>query len=121
MLKSIFLKNINSKSTLNKFNFLFFATGRLACTFVSSITNDGGAKEISGLDRPTDFETFHEIIYGKPTRCKRAPGFFLPLRLAPCLAVVSTNGVKRHILRKNKIISVFFQQFFSTNEGLIFQ
>ncbi len=25
-----------------------------------------------------DFETFHEIIYGKPARCKRAPRFFLP-------------------------------------------
>ena len=58
---------------------MFFVYGMNVCTFVLSIRGSGGDTGESGNYWPLDFETFHEIIYGKPTRCKRAPGFFLPL------------------------------------------
>jgi hypothetical protein len=57
---------------------LFFASGVTVRTFVLSKETNGGYLRRSGIFGP-QFETFHEIIYGKPTRCKRAAGFFLPL------------------------------------------
>ena len=65
--------------SFNKIDFLFFPTGYSCCTFVSSKKANGGAARESGETLIHRFETFHEIIYGKPTRRKRAPGFFLPL------------------------------------------
>jgi hypothetical protein len=62
----------------NKIDFLFFAYGFPCCTFVSSKKANGGRARESGDSLIHRSETFHEIIYGKPTRRKRAPGFFLP-------------------------------------------
>ena len=60
---------------LNKYHFLSFASQATYCTFVSSITTKRNNK--AHADRiDTNFETFHEIIYGKPARCKRASRFF---------------------------------------------
>ena len=67
--------------SFNKIDFLFFPTGYSCCTFVSSKKANGGAARESGETLIHRFETFHEIIYGKPTRRKRAPGFFLPVHM----------------------------------------
>ena len=77
---------------LNKFLFLFFGSGMMCCTFVSSKKANGGAVRESGELWYTDSETFHEIIYGKPTRRKRAPGFFLPFLSLVAFFEVENQG-----------------------------
>ena len=86
-LKKTFFEFYPVEILLNKFSFLFFGGGMVCCTFVSSKKANGGAARESGKLWYTDSETFHEIIYGKPTRRKRAPGFFLPVCLKPCLGI----------------------------------
>lgn len=59
-----------------------FACGATCCTFVSSMTTNGGeTKESGGFIDPC-FETFHEIIYGKSERgAKVRRVFFCPFLL----------------------------------------
>ena len=119
---------------------MFFAYGMNVCTFVLSIRESGGDTWESGSYWPTDSETFHEIIYGKPTRRKRAPGFFLPVykvvyaggtsqsRYAPshlfwCAQAVCGFPIRRPCVKNFRIKSFlpeshrFFQYYFLTNAG----
>jgi hypothetical protein len=63
---------------------MFLADGESCRTFVPSNETNGGERDKSGRKNPThNFDTFHEIIYGKPRRRKRAPLFFCPYPSCP--------------------------------------
>ncbi len=64
LIKTICCRYFLLYKPFNKSPLLFFVRGATIRTFVSSITDNGGAKEISGLDGPTDLKLFMRLYTG---------------------------------------------------------
>jgi hypothetical protein len=60
-------------------------------TFVTSEQHNSKQMDSERCSLLTEFETFHEIIYGKPARCKRAPRFFFALMKLTLLSTAFCN------------------------------
>jgi hypothetical protein len=64
------------------------------------------SSKMKTVELDTNLETFHEIIYGKPARCKRASRFFFVGALSGLFSVLY-----HFIFFKKQILkNIFYQQ-----------